>query len=126
MQPIFLCLLCLVSKETEAEQDSEADTTSSNLRPSSVDIQTLIHRNEPNRPHISSVIKFSKSVETKSTESAKLPSATRQSYLRISIRLTSPSFRSTPFRVPATASAAPVKGYLRVSPESRKGFFTEK
>ncbi|WP_204157063.1 hypothetical protein, partial [Tritonibacter mobilis] len=56
MQPIILCLLCLVSKETEAEQDSEADTPSSNLRPKSVDIQTLIHRNEPNRPHISSVI----------------------------------------------------------------------
>ena len=44
-------------------------------------MQTLIHRNEPNRPHISSDIKFSKSAETKLTGSAKLPSATRQLYL---------------------------------------------
>jgi hypothetical protein len=66
MQPKVICLMYIVSKETKSIQDSEADTTSSGRNPSSVDIQTLIHRNEPNRPHISSVIKFSKSVETKS------------------------------------------------------------
>ena len=78
-----ICLMYIVSKETKSIQDSEADTLSSGRNPKSVDIQTLIHRNEPNRPHISSVTKFSKSVETKSTGSANLPSATRLSYLRI-------------------------------------------
>jgi hypothetical protein len=30
-----------------------------------VDMKRLIHRNEPNRPHISSDIQFSNNVETK-------------------------------------------------------------
>jgi len=118
-----ICLMYIVSKETKSIQDSEADTTSSGRNPSSVDIQTLIHRNEPNRPHISSVIKFSKSVETKSTESANLPSATRQSYLRVYSRFPSSSFRSIPFRVPTSASAAPVKGLLRLVAQARNPFF---
>jgi hypothetical protein len=45
-----------VYKVNKSRPNSEADTRSSVRKPTSVDIQTLIHRTEPNRPHISSDI----------------------------------------------------------------------
>src|SRR6056297_4107101 len=116
-----ICLMYIVSKETKSIQDSEADTTSSDRSPSSVDIQTLIHRHEPNRPHISSDTNFSKSVEAKPTGSAKLPSATRQSYLRYFLPPHNPEHQPRPVPRPNNTSAPPVKGLLRIRPKSQIG-----
>ncbi|MFQ3252926.1 MAG: hypothetical protein ACI9U6_001215, partial [Loktanella salsilacus] len=44
--------------------NSEADTSSSDLNPRGAIYRRLIHRTEPNRPHISSDTKFSNSVGT--------------------------------------------------------------
>ena len=120
-----ICLMYIVSKETKSIQDSEADTTSSGRNPSSVDIQTLIHRHEPNRPHISSDTNFSKSVEAKPTGSAKLPSATRQSYLRYFLPPHNPEHQPRHVPRPNNTSAPPVKGLLRLRPKSRKRFFSQ-
>ena len=125
LQSRVICLMYIVSKETKSIQDSEADTTSSRLLSSSVDIQTLIHRHEPNRPHISSDTNFSKSVEAKPTGSANLPSATRQSYLRYFLPLLAPEHPLLPVPRPNRASAPPVKGLLRLHPKSRKRFFSQ-
>jgi hypothetical protein len=123
LQSRVICLMYIVSKEPKSIQDSEADTTSSRLLSSSVDIQTLIHRHEPNRPHISSDTNFSKSVEAKPTGSAKLPSATRQSYLRYFLPHPAPEHPLLPGPRPNRASAPPVKGLLRLHPKSRNPLF---
>ena len=113
MQPIFLCLLCLVSKETEAEQDSEADTTSSNLRPSSVDIQTLIHRNEPNRPHIPSVIQQCQRAYTKRSKAdrrANLMSATAYPIFEVT--------QSSPSAIPSFRAVKTFRSCVAAAPSS--------
>jgi hypothetical protein len=84
----------------------------------------LIHRNEPNRPHISSDIEFSKSAETKQTGSANPISATRQPYL-YSQCLTSPQSTAPKFRSakPTSTSAPPVEEDLGKSRRGCNPFF---
>ena len=66
-----LCLLCFRFHQKPKTPNSEADTGSSDLSPTGAIHRRLIHRTGPNRPHISSDTKLSKSTETKSTESAR-------------------------------------------------------
>ena len=65
-----ICLTCIVSKENEAAKTVKL-TPHHRPKPRGAIYRRLIHRNEPNRPHISSDTKLSKSTETKSTESAR-------------------------------------------------------
>jgi len=71
----------LVSSETESRQTVKLTLYHRNKIPKSVDIQTLIHRTEPNRPHISSDIAMSKSVETKKQIAPYTNGAPRLKYL---------------------------------------------
>ncbi len=79
-----------VSSETESRTNSEADTQLSGY-PYERDIQTLIHRNRPNRPHISSVLfNCQKASETKTNQMRpKLSARPACSFPKILIRLSS-------------------------------------
>ena len=78
--------------------------------------------NEPNRPHISSdIYQCQRAPETKSTGYATLLcSASAQLFPETSI----PNLRGIrhrdPFRRPVSASARPVRGYLRITTNTRK------
>ncbi|WP_207559718.1 hypothetical protein, partial [Falsiruegeria litorea] len=91
-----------------------------------VDIQTLIHRNEPNRPHISSVYYQCQTASEPKVPETKTNTA-HQSYLaqtasilpRILSKLPILNLPSSPFRPPRSASAPPVKGVLVLTPNTR-------
>ena len=78
--------------------------------------------------HISLQIpSISNSVETKSTGSAPLLcGATRVKSLRVFLPRFPQEHRSVvPSGLPLCASAPPVRGYLRIGPDVRKGFFRQ-
>ena len=92
-------------------------------------MQVLIHRFEPNRPHISSVISISKSVEPGSSETKSTGCALTfwraPPYLPQCLLPRVPLERRSvvPSGVPLCASAPPVRGYLRFTAEPRNPFF---
>ena len=115
-------------QSSESRTNSEADTPSSGRNPKSVDMQDLIHRYEPNRPHISSVYsnfkergpQFPKTRETKSTRSANLLWRNLRHIPQCFLPADPPKRCSIlPSGVPLCASAPPVKGYLRFTPNTR-------
>jgi hypothetical protein len=76
----------------------------------------LIHRNEPNRPHISSDIEFSKSAETKPSGSANPLSATRQQYLNIPSQTSNQGIRPNhPSNPNKHQSAAGERGFREIT-----------
>ena len=92
-------------------------------------MQVFVHRNEPNRPHISSVYSQCqttsehKTPETKPTDRATnllaQPADTARYFHRASLQVTP----AAPSGAPPCASAPPVKGVLSITPNSRKRFF---
>ncbi|MCI2400672.1 hypothetical protein, partial [Aliiroseovarius subalbicans] len=91
--------------------------------------QLFVHRNKPNRPHISSDIinvkERGSTAETKDPrqnlpEAPHLFGATRVSYLKFFF---SAAQSFNPSGVPSCASAPPVKGCLGLPAASRKRFF---
>jgi hypothetical protein len=82
----------------------------------------MIHRTEPNRPHISSDSINVKERETKNQTHAPTSQRTRQApNLRISVRVRPRRVFGGPF----STSAPPVRGYLRIGARGRKGLFRE-
>ena len=77
--------------------------------------------------HISlQILSISKSVETKSTEMRpNFLGAPRLVYLWCCSASRCRLCRSSPSGAPPCASAPPVRGYLRIGAETRKGFFSE-
>lgn len=97
-----ICLMYIVSKETKSIQDSEADTTSSNRSPSSVDIQTLIHRLNQTA-HISLQIPiFQRASKQNQPEAPNYLAQPANHTSDIFYRLTIQSISPVPFRVPTT------------------------
>ena len=139
---VSLFVVLLVSSETESRQTVKLTLYHRivyvlppcgylRTNPKSVDIQTLIHRTEPNRPHISSDISISNSVETKETRCA-LTSWRAPPRIPL-IFLVASRFRPSAFPLqcgpsgaPLCASAPPVRGVLRLVTETRNPFFQEK
>ncbi len=91
----------------------------------------LIHRTEPNRPHISSDISISNSVETKQNQMRpKVLGAPRLQYLCFFFRVSLPylpRFRFRPARLAPRwcIAAPPVKRLLRRVTDTRNPFFQE-
>ncbi|WP_217805717.1 hypothetical protein, partial [Roseovarius sp. A-2] len=95
-----ICLMYIVSKETKSIQDSEADTTSSGLLPSSVDIQTLIHRLNQTA-HISLQIPIFQRASKQNQPEAPIYLAQPANHTSdISNRFPSQDIRLSPVRVP--------------------------
>ena len=110
--------------------NSEAVVTLSSIpKDLRADMQVFVHRNEPNRPHISSVYSQCqttsehKTPETKPTSHATnllaQPADTARYFHRASLQVTP----AAPSGAPPCASAPPVKGVLSITPNSRKRFF---
>ena len=131
-----LCLSVLqFQKKPKNRTNSEADTASSGQGPSSAIYRSLIHRNEPNRPHISSVIHQCQRAccnqEAKNQTDA--PISRRARLTRTQDAAVSPArptvspvrFPSDPASPPprpvclSCASAPPVRGLLRLPPNTR-------
>ena len=86
-------------------------------------MQVLIHRSEPNRPHISSDTRDFKERETKQTEMRRFfLGAPPPVFSRMCLRLVAvwPVWRPV-----AALFAASVRGYLRIAAETRNPFFSE-
>ena len=112
--------------ETEVHTNSEADNPSSNRSSRiAIYVQLLIHRSEPNRPHISSDISNFKERETKQTEMRRiLLGAPRLHSLCFSLRLVAVCVSAVARLAPrSSVAAASVRGYLRIAARTRNPFF---
>ena len=91
------------------------------------DIQTFDPSNEPNRPHISSVLAISKSVETNMTGCAlaswRAPPVVPLIFFLRLVAVPAVSGVSRPSGAPWCISAPPVRGVLRLVTEARNPFF---
>ena len=123
VQSKVICLLCFwFLQKPKAVQTVKLTLVIGTFIPTSAIYRHSIRRNEPNRPHISSVIhqcQRAKHPEPKTRPKRQSLSATAQPKPPNAHRLSDasqPSLRlvSAVPSVPATASAAPVKGYLRI------------
>ncbi|SFD83087.1 hypothetical protein SAMN04488523_1031, partial [Sulfitobacter brevis] len=129
----FLFVVLSVTKVTRSRPNSEADTTSSlNTKCASLvaRYEEVDPSNEPNRPHISSDIKFSKSVETKETKMRRnfQRAPPRIPLILFSTFRTKPPLRSFRLTRPAPRVcmfASPVKAYLRLVAQTRNPFLPE-
>ena len=89
-------------------------------------MQLFVHRNEPNRPHISSdTIDFKERRDKINTKRHFNLGATCVTYLCL-LSADLPSEASLPQSVPrpASTSAPPVKGYLLLHPKPRNPFLS--
>ncbi|WP_144430524.1 hypothetical protein, partial [Jannaschia donghaensis] len=107
-----------VSKETETLQTVKLTPNHRTETLLARYTNVLIHRTEPNRPHISSDISNVKELEAKSSGSAKLSGATRFKYLSMSFHPTLPTFavQSLPATV-ALVCTAGERGFTYHAPD---------
>ena len=122
-----VCVL-RVSSETESRTNSEADTLSSSRSPKSAIYRRLIHRMNQGRPHISSDISDVKQRERQKPDQCALTfgAPARQPLECLAASSASaPRLRlaAAPSGAPSCASAPPVKGLLRIPPDTRNPFF---
>ena len=109
-----LFVVLLVSKRNRKPTNSEADTQSSGC-PYERDIQTLIHRNEPNRPHISSDINHVKQRRSKQNNKMRpnIIGAPRPILTSDLFTLTRPSVSARPCQRPQPRLSAAGEGVFR-------------
>ncbi len=126
----FLCLCASVTKVTRSRQTVKLTLYHRAETLRALIYRRLIHRTEPNRPHISSDISISNSVETKRNKCALNYRRARPSTSEFLLTASEPSrpFPTRPTRLAPRQciSAPPVRGVLRLVRSGRKGFFRQK
>jgi hypothetical protein len=89
-------------------------------------MQLFVHRNEPNRPHISSDTINFKERETRQTEMRlNLPGAPRLHYLDISLRLVASAFPRWPVWRPVAACRCAGEGVFTYCGSDPQALFSE-
>ena len=120
-----------LTKLTRSRPNSEADTGSSlktlSARRYQRDMKRLIHRNEPNRPHISSDISISNNVETIKTEMRPIvlarPASITSDFLLRRVAPSASPLPDGPSGAPPVHHCASGKGGSKVSTPNPQALF---